>query len=62
LDVQPQKGAVVPLRGKQRRPVPQLVVEPHSQRIVEETHVLPVEQLVVVHGTGPHWPSVDWQR
>ena len=34
---------------------------PHSQRCVLALQVLPVEQLVVVQGTGPQIPS-DWQR
>ena len=41
--------------------MPQLVVEPHSQRIVVVLQVLPVEQLVEVQGTGPQLPSV-WHR
>lgn len=61
LEVQPQAGAVVPLRGKHRRLAPQAVDEPHSQRCVEGLQTLPGEQLVEVQGTGPQLP-VGWQR
>jgi hypothetical protein len=61
LEVQPQKGAMVPERGKQRRLGPHAVDTPHSHRIVEELQVLPVEQLVDVQTPGPHRPS-DWHR